>query len=253
MICVAHLKNKKNKVQETNNPWFTNGLANACKKKNKLYRDYLKSRSKRKLLRYKQYKNKLTNILRCEEKRFYHSLLLKHKNNTKETWKVLKNIIDKKRNCSNFPDKFMDNGLEIMGLKDIATGFNNFFTNIGPNLAKKIEPPSRSLNIYDSMLNKNANSMFLSCVTEKELINIIRSCKNKVSSDCDNINMLIIKSTFSSILQPFLYICNLSFQTGIFPDKMKIARVIPLFKSGDDSTFNNYRPVSLLPQFSKKF
>ena len=41
------------------------------------------------------------------------------------------------------------------------------------------------------------------------------------------------------------------FQTGTFPDKMKIARVIPLFKSGDDSTFNNYRPVSLPPQFSK--
>ena len=238
-------------MQESNKPWFTNGLANACKKKNKLYRDYLKSRSKRKLLVYKQYKNKLTNILRCEEKRFYHGLLLKHKNNTKETWKVLKNIIDKKRNCRNFPGKFMDNGHEIMGLKDIATGFNNFFTNIGPNLAKKIEPPDRSLNIYDSMLNKNVNSMFLSCITEKQLINIVRSCKNKASSDCDNINMLIIKSTFSSVLQPFLYICNLSFQTGIFPDKMKIARVIPLFKSGDDFTFNNYRPVSLLPQFLK--
>ena len=63
--------------------------------------------------------------------------------------------------------------------------------------------------------------------------------------------MLIIKSTFSSVVQPFLYICNLSFQSGIFPDKIKIAKVIPLFKSGDDSTFNNYRPVSLLPQFSK--
>ena len=179
------LKKQKNKVQETNKPWFTNGLANACKKKNKLYRDYLKSRNKRKLLRYKQYKNKLTNILRCEEKRFYHRLLLKHKNNTKETQKVLKSIIDKKSNCSNFPDKCMDDGHEIIGLKDIATGFNNFFTNIGPNLAKKIEPPDKSLNIYDSMLNKNVNSMFLLCITEKELTNIVRSCKNKASSDCN--------------------------------------------------------------------
>ena len=81
----------------------------------------------------------------------------------------------------------MDNGHEIMGLKDIPTGFNNFFTNIGPNLAKKIEPPDRSLYIYDSMLNKNVNSMFLSCITEKELINIVRSCKNKASSECDPI------------------------------------------------------------------
>ena len=101
------------------------------------------------------------------------------------------------------------------------------------------------------MLNKNLNSMFLSSVSENKLRNIVISCKNKESSDCDNVNMSIIKSKFNSILQPFLYICNLSFQNGTFPDKIKITRVIPLFKSGDDSTFRNYRPVLLLPQFSK--
>ena len=45
--------------------------------------------------------------------------------------------------------------------------------------------------------------------------------------------------------------CNLSLKSGIFPDGMKVAKVIPLFKSGDDELFNNYRPVSLLLQFSK--
>ena len=48
-----------------------------------------------------------------------------------------------------------------------------------------------------------------------------------------------------------LYICNLSFAKGVFPDEMKIAKVAPLFKSKVDNTFNNYRPVSVLPQFSK--
>ena len=48
-----------------------------------------------------------------------------------------------------------------------------------------------------------------------------------------------------------MHICNLSFSKGVFPDAMKIARVIPLFKSGDKHVFTNYRPVSLLPQFSK--
>lgn len=52
------------------------------------------------------------------------------------------------------------------------------------------------------------------------------------------------------ILKPFPYICNLSFQTGLFPDRMKIAKVIPLYKSGNKHHFTNYRPVSLLPQFS---
>ena len=53
------------------------------------------------------------------------------------------------------------------------------------------------------------------------------------------------------ITKPFTYICNLSFQTGTFPNKMKIAKVIPLYKSGNKHHFTNYRPVSLLPQFSK--
>ena len=47
------------------------------------------------------------------------------------------------------------------------------------------------------------------------------------------------------------YICNLSLKSGVFPDKMKIAKVLPLYKSNDKHNVSNYRPVSILPQFSK--
>ena len=67
----------------------------------------------------------------------------------------------------------------------------------------------------------------------------------------DGINMNIIKSVIKSISKPLVYICNLSLSSGIFPDDMKIARVIPLYKAGEKDLFTNYRPVSLLPQFSK--
>lgn len=64
-------------------------------------------------------------------------------------------------------------------------------------------------------------------------------------------NMELIKQIIDVIIEPFTYICNLSFTSGIFPDCMKIAKVIPLFKKGNKSEFSNYRPISLLPQFSK--
>ena len=64
-------------------------------------------------------------------------------------------------------------------------------------------------------------------------------------------NMNIIKSTIKSISKPLVSICNLSLSSGIFPDDMKIPRVIPLYKAGKKDLFTNYRPVSLLPQFSK--
>ena len=63
--------------------------------------------------------------------------------------------------------------------------------------------------------------------------------------------MNVVKETVDAIIQPLTYIIDLSPSSGVVPDQMKIARVIPLFKSGDLSLFTNYRPVSLLPAFSK--
>ena len=72
-----------------------------------------------------------------------------------------------------------------------------------------------------------------------------------MSTDYNDINMLMVKKIIIQIVRPFVHMCNVSFQTGVFPDKMKIAKVVPLFKSGEKNVFTNYRPISLLPQFSK--
>ena len=63
--------------------------------------------------------------------------------------------------------------------------------------------------------------------------------------------MSLIKNVITKIVKPFGYICNVFFQTGVFPSKMKIAKVVPLFKCGEKNVFTNYRPISLLPHFSK--
>ena len=63
--------------------------------------------------------------------------------------------------------------------------------------------------------------------------------------------MVLIKCVIQDVLTPVTSICNLSLITGIFPDDMKCAKVIPLFKSGCNRSFTNYRPISLLPQLSK--
>ena len=55
------------------------------------------------------------------------------------------------------------------------------------------------------------------------------------------------------ISYPLTHIINLSLKTGDFPDQLKIAKVIPLFKSGDRNCIDNYRPISILPAFSKVF
>ena len=150
---------------------------------------------------------------------------------------------------TSFPDFFKVNGTTISDKNEIAAGFNNFFVNIGPNLANNTVSPSGDDSTFDYMKALVTDSMFLFDTYELEIAKIIRECKPKKSTGYDGINMNIIKSVIKSISKPVVHICNLSLSSGIFPDYMKIARVIPLYKPGEKDVFTNYRPVSLLPQF----
>ena len=62
-----------------------------------------------------------------------------------------------------------------------------------------------------------------------------------------------IKETIDSLAASFFHICNLSFERGIFPDKLKFAKILPVFKIDDPSLFSNYRRISSLPCLSKVF
>ena len=231
-------------------PWFSPGLKNACKKKNCLYKSYLQTKSKAVLQKYKKYKNKLVSILRNEEKRYYSTVVKNSHSDIKQTWKVMKKLINKNKSTTAFPGKFKCNNQIVTSKKEICNEFNRFFTNVGPELAKGIKTPE-NCDIYETMGDSNSQSVFLENVTEFELLKLAKNCRNKHSTDCDDLSMYVVRATFASVLKPFKYICNLSLKSGIFPDGMKVAKVIPLFKSGDDELYNNYRPVSLLPQFSK--
>ena len=229
---------------------MSKSLINACKKKNELYKVFIKKRSKNAENKYKRYKNKLTSILRCTEKQHYADILEKNRQNTKMTWEIVNSII-KRKSCKNgIPNIFSHEGKEFKGYPDIVNGFNEYFVNVGANLAKQIRV-HEDKDIFDYMNNRNPNSMFMAPVTENEVNNMKKTCKNKTSEDSDNISMSFLKDVFGYVVKPFTYICNLSFECGIFPNSMKTSKVIPQFKSGNKSSFSNYRPVSLLSQFSK--
>ena len=89
------------------------------------------------------------------------------------------------------------------------------------------------------------------CTKIKEIIEIVSNFKNKMSSDIHDIDMSIVKKVITKISKPFSRICNMPFKNSKFPEKMKVAKVVPIFKGGEKNLFTNYRPVSLLPQFSK--
>ena len=106
----------------------------------------------------------------------------------------------------------------------ICHEFNNFFTNIGPNLAAKIPQTEKEFTMY---LNRpTLNSIALSPIDGNEIVSIVHNLKNKPSTGYDQIGLDIIKKTIYSIIKPLSVIINqLAFdQRYFFPDALKIAQ-----------------------------
>ena len=112
----------------------------------------------------------------------------------------------------------------------IANYFNEYFTKVGPNLASKISSTEEHFTNY---LNITTNIMPDNELSNDELNNAFKSLNTNKSPGYDEIIGKVVKTVFNEIRKPLMHIFNLSFKTGIFPDKMKIAKIIPLFKSED--------------------
>jgi len=242
---VKYGTNKKIK----NKPWMSKALLVSCKRKNLLYKQFLRRRNNVSEITYKNYKNKLSGLLRKAEKLYYTELLDSHKSNAKETWKTINEITNRKRKKISYPSQFIKNAKEISGNTNIANLFNDFFVGIGPSLAKNI--PSVNKSFSDYIRCNIEDTIFINPTNDIEVLNIVMDAKNKYSCGHDNLSMNLVKSIILCILKPLVHIFNLSLLQGIFPAKMKIACVLPLYKAGDTQDVSNYRPVSLLPQFSK--
>ena len=145
---------------------------------------------------------------------------------------------------------FRSDDLEIADPAEIANRFSSYCSSIGPNLAKEIQSPPRCLH-KDFLSRSFRESIFFNPTTKDEIITIAQSFASGKAAGYDSIPMFIIKESIQIISEPLAHIMNLSIAYGIVPDQMKIARVVPLFKADDPSLFTNYRPISILPSFSK--
>ena len=178
-------------------------------------------------------------------------MLLEKRGNIKETWAILNTVLGKQRKSVNYPTHLMQRDIHITRKEDMANEFNTFFTNVGPNLANDITEPDENISIYDYLGVSIEQSLFMRPVDEEEVITTVTGCTKKRSSDFEDISMDTVAKIVSVICKPLAHICNISFRTGVFPSRMKIAKVIPMIKSGTKTEVTNYRPISLLPQFSK--
>ncbi|XP_060845463.1 uncharacterized protein LOC132925050 [Rhopalosiphum padi] len=216
MSTTTKVLNSKNKRIRD---WMTAGLLCSVHVKQKLSLKVKKYPDNFRLAKYyNKYKNKLTTIIRAAKVNYYKNKFQEVSSNPKLTWKLINEILDKNNN--------KNDDVEVVKLDDvkklkIANIFNNFFINIGNSLACNIE---ESYKFEENITPISYNSTF---------------------------NENIKESDVRLIISPLTYIYNLSIKNGIFPEKLKLTIFKPIHKNGDKTCVNNYRPISMLSNFSK--
>ena len=132
----------------------------------------------------------------------------------------------------------------------IANEFNQYFTDIGPSLSNQINAKHN----FKEYLHSPADSrLILQSIDEHKVMKIIEHLKNKTSTGTDGISNKLIKTAKNELIKPLTIIINQMLHTGIFPEPLKISKVVPLYTANDQMLLSNYRPIALLPSLSKIF
>ena len=132
---------------------------------------------------------------------------------------------------------------------DIANSLNEFFVNVGPNTEKSV-PKAGNLSPSKFLRNRNRADFIMTHISEDDVLKIIQSLPIKGTGPA-SIPLKLLKLVATIIVVPLCRIINIYFITGVFPDALKVAKVIALYKGGPSDNVNNYRPISLLSIFDK--
>ena len=196
---------------------------------------------------YKQYKSQLRKIIRKAQRNYYDEQFEINKHNLRKSWSLIKEIINKKQSPS-IASEFIINDISVKDDSIIADEFNKHYTTIGSKLANALPAPSTSHLHY--LRNGTRESLFLNAASADEIRTILCGLKNS-SPGWDGLTAKTMKFVADQISEPLAHICNRSFQEGYVPPELKYARVSPIYKKGSTTSIINYRPISILPIFSK--
>ena len=241
------------KFKHKKNPWMTCGILKSLHTKFILHKKLLRCKStisKAELTaKYNTYRNILSKVIKNAKKVYWDKIMQDSIRDIKETWKNINDVLCKTKNKQSFPNNFMHNGKVLTDDADIADAFNEYYVKLGPTLSDEI--PATTTTNNNSINIPHSNSIFLTPTDVNEVLEFINKLKPKTSTGLDDISSKLIKLSNPIIALPLTHIINLSLQNGIVPSKMKKAKVIPIHKSDDLNLIKNYRPISLLPAFSK--
>ena len=243
------LKSRKKLKERDKTPWLLDWLRCACARKNRLYRKFVQTPSPQNKSNYTRMKKFVEKHIRLAKNRYYEQYMARYSNDCKKQWQLINQLLNRSGKSKMEIRKIEHHGSTVTNREKIAKTFNEYFTNI----AQKLKDATSISQAQATQPNLSPSSkcgpdMGYESVTKVEISSIIKSLKVKATSDSGIAPLKAVVGSISHVLQ---HIVTASLEQGVFPTHLKTAKVIPLFKTGSRTDVSNYRPISLLPAFSK--
>ena len=233
------------KIKQEKEPWISPELIELIKDKDRALKTAKKRKDPALWNDAKRLRNQCIRRLRQAKADFISANLNNNIGNQKKFWNNIQTLLPNK-NSGNSNIHLIHDVLNTEIEEDkTSTYINDFFINIGPNLATKCNLPWNYTGTYNNNHLENMST---------DVDEILRLCKNiniNKSSCINNISSEILRDAFLAIPDKIVDMFNMSFELGEIPDDWKIGKVTPLQKSGNKSSVRNLRPISLLPLVSK--
>ena len=231
-------------------PWYSDEIDSMKKIRDYYHKRAIAANLTEDWTKYRHHRNKVTGLVRKAKQEYYTAMIDKNSGDSKSMWKILKDLLPR---CSTGGITSLEvNGSLVTSFSEIANIFNNFFTDVGTNLAAQIPSTVRSpMDYVKSYMKEPATQFSFKPVSAKDVKKLIMNIPNGKATGLDNIQARLLKMSSPAISSSLAYIFNLSLTTGKFPKDWKMARLSPIYKKGSKLEPGNYRPVSVLPVVSK--
>ena len=233
-------------------PWILPWLEAACNRKKLLFFEKTKNPSQENCDAYDKMKKFCHKHVYLAKEKYYKKMFDKYQNCSKSQWKIINGLLNRNRKKFGHTRLKDDDGTIISSDLAVAEKFNGYFSGIAASIKRQIAA-RRTFDPggFKQFLKAScSNSMFLKPTSHGEVQKIISGLKNKSTLDC-KIEPLKIANSCENFTRALANVINSSFSSGIFPNALKTAKVVPIHKGGPKLEVANYRPISLLGSFSK--
>jgi hypothetical protein len=230
--------------------WLSKGIRQSCRTKRKMYINLKRSYDETLDSYLKLYQHVLKKVLITAKQLHAVNTIKKARNKSKAVWNLVKENTGKLTIHKGVSWK-IEHGTEIISdPRIVANLFNQYFLSVGENSNNTCKTDNFKELLKKKKVN-NVKSMFIKPLVEPEIIKIAKSLKNSNSCGPDELHTCIIKNNIDILCIPICHIFNEHINLGVFPEALKRAKVIPVYKKGGTTKINNYRPISLLSVLTK--